>query len=222
MCRAIALYRRGGEAAVATITSWSTSGSCAPARAPGVTWPRRLVVSTRGVVLARELPRGLDGLGAAGAEEDAVQVARRERRHLGSELDGARVCVRPVRVEGQLAHLVERRLADLVAERVADIDREEPRERIDVAPTVRVLEVTAVAADDDRHVRRIEPAHAGEMHPEVLLGGALQVDGLDRGHVAPLARFALRYCQRTLPRAMVIATMKMALATTLICGGSAL
>ena len=126
-------------------------------------------VSTRGVVLARELPRRLDGLGAAGAEEDAVQVARRERRDLGGELDRARVCVRPVRVERQLAHLLERRLADLLAERVADVDREEPRERIDVAPTVRVLEVTAVAADDDRHVRRIEPAHAGEVHPQVLL-----------------------------------------------------
>ena len=38
--RAIALYRRCGPRAEATIASWSTSGSCAPARAPGVTSPR--------------------------------------------------------------------------------------------------------------------------------------------------------------------------------------
>ena len=95
------------------------------------------------------------------------------------------MCIRPVGVEGQLAHLLVRGLPDLVAERVADVDGEEPGERVDVAPPVRVLEVTPVAAHDDRHVRRVEPAHAGEVHPEVLLGGALQVDGRDGGHVAP-------------------------------------
>src|SRR5207248_2465298 len=67
-------------------------------------------------VLARELPSRLDGLRSARAEKDPVEVARCERRHLRGELDRARVRVRPVRVEGQLAHLVERRLADLLTE----------------------------------------------------------------------------------------------------------
>ncbi len=106
----------------------------------------------RDVVLARELPRRLDSLRAARAEEDAVEVARRERRHLVRELDRARVRVRPVRVERQLAHLLERRLADLLAERVADVDGEEAGERVEVALAVHVLEVAPVAADDDRHV----------------------------------------------------------------------
>ena len=134
------------------------------------------LLPARLVVLARELPRRLDRLGAAGAEEDAVQVAGRERRDLCRELDRTRVGVRPVRVERQLAHLLERRLADLVAERVADVDGEEAGERVDVAPPVRVLEVAAVAAHDDRDVLDAEPAHAGEVHPEVLLGGALEVE----------------------------------------------
>ena len=76
-----------------------------------------------GVVLPRELPGRLDRLRAAGDEEDAVQVAGRELGHLGGELDRARVRVRPVRVEGQLAHLLVRGLADLVAVRVADVAR---------------------------------------------------------------------------------------------------
>ncbi len=165
-----------------------------------------MLLAARGVVLPRELPRRLDRLGAAGAEEDAVEVARRERRDLGRELDRARMRVRPVRVEGQLAHLLERRLADLLAERVADVHREEPSESVDVAPPVRVLEMATVAADDDRHVRGLELAHAGEVHPEVLLGGALQIDGLDGGHVAPRTRFALRSCDGTLPSGMAVGT----------------
>ena len=143
-------------------------------------------LAARRVVLARELPRGLDRLGAAVDEEHAIQVAGRERRDLGRELDRARVRVRPVRVEGQLAHLLVRRLADLVSERVADVDREEPGERVEVAPPVRVLEVAAVAADDDRDVLRRELAHAGEVHPEVLLGGLLEVERLTAGRLMRL------------------------------------
>ena len=144
--------------------------------------PAEVLLAPRRVVLARELPGRLDRLGATGAEEDAIEVAGRERRDLGRELDRARVRVRPVRVEGQLAHLLERGLPDLVAERVADVDGEEPGERVDVPPPVRVLEMAAVPAHDDRDVLGAEPTHAGEVHPEVLLRGALQVDGLDRGH----------------------------------------
>ena len=144
--------------------------------------PRRPVAHP--VELARELPRGLDRLRAAGDEEDAVQVSRRELGDLGGELDCARMRVRPVRVEGQLAHLVERRLAHLLAVAVADVDREEPGERVEVALAVGVPEVAAVAADDDRHV---VAAHAREVQPEVVLGRPLQVEPGDRSRLRHVA-----------------------------------
>src|SRR3954470_18684009 len=100
------------------------------------------------VVLARELPGGLDSLRAAGDEEDAVQVAGCELRELVRELDRTRMRVRPVRVEGQLAHLLERGLAHLVPVRVADLDREEAGQRVEVALAVVVVQVAALAADD--------------------------------------------------------------------------
>ena len=112
--------------------------------------PPALRLLAGGVVLARELPRRLHRLRAARAEEDPVQVARRELGDGRGQLDRAGMRVRPVRVEGQLLHLVVRRLADLVAERVADVDREEPGQRVEVPLAVRVLEVAALAADDDR------------------------------------------------------------------------
>ena len=131
--------------------------------------PPRPAAPAYEVVLPRELPGGLDRLRAARDEEDAVQVARRERRELRGELDGARMRVRPVRVEGQLAHLRERGLADLLAERVADVDREEPGERVEVPLAVRILEVAPLAADDHRHVLVAVAAHAREVHPQVVL-----------------------------------------------------
>jgi hypothetical protein len=140
--------------------------------------------AARRVVLPRELPGGLDRLRPAGDEEGAVEVARRERRELGRELDRPRVRVRPVRVEGQLAHLVQRRLPDLLAEAVADVDREQPRERIEVALALRVLEVAAVAADDDRHLARLVAAHAREVHPQVVACELLQLL-FGRRHAAP-------------------------------------
>src|SRR5438067_1121943 len=88
--------------------------------------------AARLVVLARELPRRLDRLRPAGDEEDAVEVAGRERGDLLRELDRAGMRVRPVRVERQLAHLLERGLADLLAVAVADVDGEEARERVEV------------------------------------------------------------------------------------------
>ena len=135
------------------------------------------LAAAREEVLARELPGRLDRLGAAGDEEGAVEVARRERGQLAGQLDRARVRVRPVGVEGQLLHLLERRLPDLLAEAVADVDREEAGERVQVALPVRVLEVAAVAADDDRHLVRGVAAHAGEVHPQVVAGGLLQIGG---------------------------------------------
>src|SRR5438046_7339948 len=134
---------------------------------------------------------------------------------------------RPVRVEGQLPHLLVRRLADLVAVRVADVDREEARERVQVALAVRILEVAAVPADDHWHVGRGVAAHAREVQPEVVSRGLLELGGGEargRGrHVAPapLVALAARYCQTTFARPRMIATRKIALATTFTCGGTA-
>jgi hypothetical protein len=143
--------------------------------------PPPLRLPSSGVVLARELPGRLDRLRAARAEEDAVEVARRDLRHLRRELDRARMRVRPVRVEGQLLHLVVSRPPDLVAERVADVDGEETGERVEVALAVRVLQVAAVPPDDDRNLAFEVPGHAGEVEPEMIASLLLEV----RGHAAP-------------------------------------
>ncbi len=127
------------------------------------------LVAAHEVVLPRELPRGLDRLRAARDEEDPVEVPGGERGDLGRELDRARVRVRPVGVEGQLPHLLERRLPDLLAEAVADVDGVETGERVEVPLAVRVLEVAAVAAHDHRHVVVAVAPHPREVHPEVIL-----------------------------------------------------
>ena len=179
-----------------------------------------VAVPMRDVVLPGELPCRLDRLGASRAEEDTVEIARRERRHLGGELDRSRVRVRPVRVEGQLAHLLQCRLADLLAERVADVDGEEPGERVEIALAVHVLEVAPVAADDHRHVLS-RTAHPREVEPEVVAGSLLEVECSGVGHAAPCGCRAFRYSQITLPSPIAIATRKIALATTFTCGGTA-
>ena len=93
----------------------------------------------------------------------------RQPRELGRELDRARMRVRPVGVEGQLAHLRERGLADLLAVRVADVDREEPGERVEIPLAVVVPEVTALAAHDHG---RLVAVHAREVQPEVVARAA--------------------------------------------------
>jgi hypothetical protein len=85
--------------------------------------------------------------------------------------------VRPVGVERQLAHLRRRGLPHLLAVRVADLHREEARERVEVALPVRVLEVAALAADDDRDLAVAVAAHAGEVEPQVLVRRPLELLG---------------------------------------------
>ncbi len=116
-----------------------------------------------------------------------LMARRRELGELGRELGGRRVRERPVRVVRQLAHLLERRLAELLAVRVADLHGEEPAEHVEVALAVRVEEVGALAALDDRDLAVAVAAHRGEVQPEVILGLALQFRvraRLDR-HVRP-------------------------------------
>ncbi len=169
------------------------------------------------VVLPGQLPGGLDRLRPARDEEDAVQVARRERRHLGRQLDRLRVGVRPVRVEGQLAHLRERRLADLLAVAVADVDREQPGQRVEVPLPVRVLQVAAVAPHDDGHVvaGAVAP-HAGEVHPQVVSRELLQVGACGRHAGRRSLLVWTTACASMIPTA----TRKMAEPITFTCGGT--
>ena len=55
--------------------------------------------------MLRELERRLDGLAAAGGEEDVVEVSRREVGDAVGELDRGRVRVRPDREERELLGL---------------------------------------------------------------------------------------------------------------------
>src|SRR5213592_1878834 len=79
------------------------------------------------VVLAHELDRRLDRFAAAAREEDAVEVAGGQRRDARGELDRARVRVRPVGEEAQLAGLVGPGLRDVRAP-VADVHAEQRRQ----------------------------------------------------------------------------------------------
>src|SRR5919106_6448599 len=178
-------------------------------------------LAPRGVVLAGELPRRLDRLRPSRAEEDPVQVPGCQRRDLGGELDRARVGVAPVRVEGELAHLRRRRVPHLLAEPVADVDGEEARERVQVALALRVLEVAAVSPHDDGDLAVGVARHAGEVEPEVVAGGLLEVEGGRTGggtaHAAPFRR---RCWKRTLASIRPTATTKMIVPSTFTCGGA--
>ena len=121
----------------------------------------------RAVVGLRELPRRLDRLRAAGGEEHAVEVARRELRDARREFDRGRVRVAPVRVEAELLGLRGGRLAELGAA-VADVHAVERREAVEVALAVLVVDVAALAPDDHGHrVVLVVGAHAREVHPQV-------------------------------------------------------
>jgi hypothetical protein len=69
-------------------------------------------------------PGALDGLAAAGREEDAIQVARRVVGEPLGQLDRRRCRVGPQREEGQRLGLLGGRLGELLAA-VADLDHEQ-------------------------------------------------------------------------------------------------
>ena len=129
-----------------------------------------LAVAAQAVVVAGELERRLDGLAAARGEEDAVEVAWRERGDPRRQLDGARVRVAPVRVKGELTSLGGGGVTELGAP-VARVDAEERREPVQVALAVLVVDVAALAANDDRHLAVLAVgAHPREVHPQVAPG----------------------------------------------------
>jgi hypothetical protein len=61
-------------------------------------------------VLLGELPRGLDGLAAAGREEDSIEVAGRVTGQPLGQVDRGRMRVRPQREVGQPPRLPSRDL----------------------------------------------------------------------------------------------------------------
>ena len=131
-----------------------------------------LAFAAHAVVVAGQLQRRLDRLRAAGGEEDAVEVAGGERGDPRGELDRARVGVAPERVEVELFDLAGRGLAELGAA-VAGVDAEEGGEAVEVALAVLVVDVAALAADDDRDlVVGAVGAHPREVHPEMSLASS--------------------------------------------------
>ena len=117
------------------------------------------------VVLARDLERRLDRLGAAADEEDAADVDRDELGDLLGELDrGRRREPDPVREERKRVELLLRGLGDPRPGPVADVDAVERRERVEVAVALVVPDVAPLAALD-HELRR---ACRGEVPPEVV------------------------------------------------------
>ena len=101
------------------------------------------------VVLAGELPGGLDGLGAAGGEEHAIDAFGREGGELVGQLERRRMRRAPDRVEGELLQLLGCDGAHLLAVGVADLRTEQAGETVDVAVPVRVEDVCALTALHD-------------------------------------------------------------------------
>ena len=140
------------------------------------------------VVLADDLPGGLDRLRAAVGEEDAVEVAGRALGDRLREVDRRRVRGRPVGVERERGQLLRRRGRHLLAERVADLGAEQRREPVEVALAVGVEDVGALAALE--HQQRLAPGPEGavarEVHQQVAVRALLQVGRGERvrgGHV---------------------------------------
>jgi hypothetical protein len=118
-------------------------------------------------VLAGDLPRRLDGLAAAGGEEDPVQVTGRELGQPFGQRDRLRVGVGPQREERELAGLLVRRLGELLPA-VPDLYDEESRQPVEVALAAGVPDVGTLAAHDHRHVCARVRRHPGEVHPQVV------------------------------------------------------
>ncbi len=125
-------------------------------------------------VLLGQLPGGLDGLAATAGEEDPVEVARRVAGHALGQLDRLGMRVRPEREERQLRGLLGRRLGEL-GPPVAQLADEEAGQTVQVPLAAGIVDIHAVAADDDRHLAGLVARHPGEVHPQVIASRLLQV-----------------------------------------------
>ena len=134
--------------------------------------PRDHLVLARLAGQLGELPCALDGLAAAGGEEDPVQVTGRVVGDALGQFDGGRRREGPQREERQRLGLLRSGFGEFGAA-VADLHDEQARQAVDVLVAVAVPDVDAVAAGDDR--RRDVVAVAGEVPPQVALGLGAQV-----------------------------------------------
>ena len=125
-------------------------------------------------VLLGQLPGGLDRLRAAGGEKGAVQIARRQRRQPFGQLDRPRVRVRPEREVGEFRGLARAGLGHL-GPAVPDLAHEQPGQAVQVTLAAVVVDVLPGPPDDHGHVALGIGRHAGEMQPQVAVGGRLQV-----------------------------------------------
>ena len=133
-----------------------------------------LAFAVGAVVVARQLQRRLDRLGAAVGEEDAVEVARRQVGDPRGEFDRPRVGVAPQGEEVELFDLARGGLAVLGAA-VAGVDAEERREAVQVAVAVLVVDVAPVGLGDQWDlVIGAVGAHPREVHPQMLAGQLLK------------------------------------------------
>ena len=149
-------------------------------------------------VLLGELPRGLDGLAAAGGEEDLVQVAGSEVGQPVGQFDRLRVRVGPQREEGEFARLLERGLGEFTAA-VPGLHDEQAGEPVQVALAVHVEDPRAVAAHDRRHGRVRVGRQLGEVHPQVFarrVGQPVASGRWRRGGHRCCSRFGVRASSR--------------------------
>jgi len=135
-------------------------------------------------VLARQLPRRLDSLGAAGGEEDAVDVAGSPLGNLLSQFDGFRVGVAPHGEVGQLGCLFGARL-DKLHPAMAELTCEQAGQPVEIALAVLVVDPHPLTVGDHRDLVLGVTRHAGEMHPQVPVGALLQGFVRIFGHRVP-------------------------------------
>jgi len=148
---------------------------------------RALRLALGQIVLAHDLPGGLDRLRAAVGEEHAVEVAGRALGQRRGELDRRRMRGRPVGVERERRQLRGSDRRHLLAERVADLAAEQRRQAVEVAVALGVEHVATLAALE--HEQRLgvgpEGPVAGEMEEQVPVSRLLQrlgPDGVGNGH----------------------------------------
>ena len=109
----------------------------------------------------------LDGLAAAGGEEDPVEVAGREVGEPLGQLDRLRVRVGPQREERELLGLLGGSLGQLGAA-VPGLHDEQPGQPVEVALALVVPDVGTLTSRDDGDVGLGVRRHPGEVHPEVV------------------------------------------------------
>jgi hypothetical protein len=141
-------------------------------------------------VLARQLPGGLHGLGAARGEEHARHLRRREREHALGQRERRRVGRRPVRVVREALHLGRGRGADLGPVRVADLRREEAGHRVQQARAVGLDDIRPIAPDEHGRSFALDVRHLRPRQP-LMAGRALDVEcsqrAFDLAHARPFS-----------------------------------